>query len=148
MAIVVCSVAMSLFVLLCHPATVGDGAFGRDGAGLVREGDDVGRAVVPELQHVLGILDEVLDIHQTIESHGQDEDGDVQLTRLNGALCVKLQMRAKQSDVNLILPIALNARYEGRVVSVQVGEGDELEEQLVLKVLLLNLLVEMCRHGA
>ena len=72
-------------------------ALGRDGTRLVREGDDVGRAILPELEHVLGILDEVFDVHKTIQAHGEYEHGDVQLAFRGGTLRIRVERESARA---------------------------------------------------
>lgn len=70
------------------------------------------------------------------------------LALLCGALGVELQVGTQERHVHLVLSVALHALDEGGVGAVQVGEGDELQEELVLQALLRDLLVQVCHHRA
>ena len=111
-----------------------------NGTGFVGKRYDIGRTSIPELDYVLGLLDEILDVYETVQTHGEDEYRNPQLSFLGCAFGIIFQMRTEQGNVHLVLTVALHARYEGRIRTIEVCKGNKLKKQLVLQAFLFYLL--------
>jgi len=97
---------------------MGDGTLRHNGARFIGEGYDIGCAVVPELENVLCLFYKILDVYQTVQTHGQQKNVYVELAGIHGTFGVELQMRAEQGYVYLVLTVALGFGDKSGIVAL------------------------------